>query len=130
MTTKTKKTPILVAAELKLTSDERNALNRLLVILEEFRKVDQKMPLQQAITLITASLNPGSTVSDLAKLAGNTLASASRHVEALGRYREVKDVGKELLIDDYDAIDRRVKVVNLTSKGVAFIRALMVHLQR
>lgn len=129
MTSKTQE-QALTAAFLKLTPEDRKELNRFMLILEQFRQIDAEMPLQQVITLITVALNPGVTVSEIARIAGNTLSSASRHVEALGPYRPAKKKGRELLIDDYDAVDRRAKIIHLTPKGVLVIKSLLNFLSR
>lgn len=120
-------TPALSSTPTKLTPEDRQALNKLVLILEEFRKIDQEMPLQMAITLLTVALEPGSTISDIAKVAGHKLASTSRHVEVLGPWRPAKNKGKGLMVDDYADMDRRRKVINLTPNGFRVIKTL-IHL--
>lgn len=119
---------ILAASDLPLTPEQREALGKLVLTLEEFRKVEPDIPVQQVITFLTVALHPGSTVTALASLAGTTLSSASRHVENLGPYRPVKKKGKGLLVDDYDANDRRLKGIKLTPGGVRIVKSLLHYL--
>lgn len=97
------------------------------MILEEFRKINPEMPLQQALTILTIAAEPGMTVSDLAKKAGLTLASVSRHCEALGPANPAKGVGLGIIAYDYSPTDRRAKIVNLTPAGHRAVRSL-IHL--
>lgn len=101
------------------------ALHRLSLILDEFRKVYPEMPMQMAASLITVAVNPGLTVTEVAKLAGNTLSSTSRHMEVLGPYNEVKKMGLGIIEYSYDAADRRRKVVVLTPAGTRVFKTLV-----
>lgn len=112
---------------LRPTVEDRVALGRLVMILDEFRKVNPEMPLQQALTILTIAMEPGLTVSDVAKKAGLTLASVSRHLEALGPHNPSKGVGLGLVAYDYSPTDRRAKVVSLTAAGLRSVRSL-IHL--
>lgn len=104
---------------------ERTALLRLILILEEFRKVNPEMAIQQALTLLTAASEPGLTVTDLAKKAGLGLASTSRHVEVLGPHRPAKNIGLGLLSDDFHDTDRRRKIIRLTPAGQRTVKSLI-----
>lgn len=101
------------------------ALHRLVLILDEFRKIAPEMPLQQAITLLTVAAHPGETVSEVARLSGNTLSSTSRHIEFFGPRNTAKDLGLEMVVYDYSAVDRRKKVVVMTPKGQRTVNSLI-----
>lgn len=106
------------------------SLHRLALILDEFRKVYPEMPMQMAASLLTVAANPGLTVTDVAKAAGNTLSSTSRHMEVLGPYNETKKMGLGIIEYSYDAADRRRKVVVLTPAGERIFNSLVDLIKR
>lgn len=101
------------------------ALGRLLLILNEFRKAYPEMPVQMAATLVTVAHYPGLSVTELANLSGNTLASCSRHLETLGPYNEVKKVGLGLIEKGYSPSDRRKQIHNLSPAGASLVRSVV-----
>ena len=69
---------------------------------------------------------PGLSVTELANLSGNTLASCSRHLETLGPYNEVKKVGLGLIEKGYSPSDRRMQIHNLSSPaGASLVRSVV-----
>ncbi|MCA0324057.1 MAG: MarR family winged helix-turn-helix transcriptional regulator [Proteobacteria bacterium] len=112
----------------KLTIEERIATNRLYAVLEELGGVHPNMTVAQLKTLVAAALNPGSTVTELGKLTGTTLSSASRHVDALGPLQATRKIGMDLVTSDYDALNRRRKVVQLTADGYRLLRAVLMRM--
>lgn len=103
----------------------RITIDRVVRILEEFRKHYPEMPIQTGITLLTAAVNPGITVLELGKKAGIAKSAISRHMETLGPHNPAKDIGLGLLSLDYDLMDRRKKLVNLSPTGMKLIDAVI-----
>lgn len=109
----------------ELTVGARVTLDRVVLILEEFRKHYPEMPVQMGVTLLTAALNPGLTVLELGKKAGIAKSAVSRHMETLGPHNPVKDVGVGFLSLDYDLRDRRKKLVHVSPAGMSVIDAVL-----
>lgn len=95
----------------------------------EIRRLDSEMPLQQIhCLLILATDDEGMSLTDLAKKAGITLATASRYVAALGKINRHREEGLKLVEAFEDPMERRKKIIRLTGLGKAFIqRSLGVH---
>lgn len=111
--------------QMDLTVGARITLDRVVLILAEFRKHYPEMPIQMGITLLTAALNPGIPVLELGKRAGLARAAISRHLETLGPHNPAKDVGLGLVSLNYDLLDRRKKLVHVSPAGMAVIGAVI-----
>ena len=84
------------------------------------------MPIQQAKCLfIVATEEDGMSLSDIAKKAGIPLATASRYIGALGKINRHKQEGLQLIESFEDPMERRKKIIRLTSKGKVVIRKLL-----
>lgn len=92
-------------------------LNKLLGIIEEFRKIDPEMPMQRAATFVHVCLHEGCTMLEIVEAVGQSQASASRNVAALSKWQRQRRVGPDLINAEEDPYERRRKVVTLTSKG-------------
>ena len=93
-------------------------------LVEEYRKLNNEMPVQQMATLLTIALESGITVTDLATKAGLSLAAASRNVEVLGPFQPKRNVGMGLIQGDYSEDDRRKKTLTLTAKGWRVVNSI------
>ena len=101
------------------TEKKRKLVRKALRFLEEFKKLDPEMPLQQAITFIEVALanGEGISVSDLAVRVGNATSSTSRNVAILGDYGRGKSPALQVLKAVTNPLDRRSQLVKLTPKG-------------
>lgn len=104
---------------------DQEALNKLMAIIEEFRKVNSEMTLQQAMSLLWIAKEQGDTISSLCNKVGVSLAGASRHVEVLGMPSTKQPDAAGLIQADYDDLDRRKKVLVLTSDGYRVLNSLI-----
>ena len=96
------------------------ALERAILFVEEFRKVDTEMPMQTAAILLQVAKKPGMTMMDLSKAVGLGKSAVSRNVAKLS-----DEFGKGLLTFREDLMDRRNKVVHLTPEGERTLRTLL-----
>jgi len=88
--------------------------------------IEQDMPLQQAKCLfIVAQEVDGMSLSDIAKKAGIGLATASRYISALGKLNRHRQEGLKLIESFEDPMERRKKIIRLTSKGRIAIQKLL-----
>lgn len=105
------------------TLNEVQVTQVLIQTLQEFReKVDPEMPLQQLLTLLVAARDPGVTMQDVMKELDVSSASVSRNVAKLGRVDRHHEPGFDLVTAYEDPMERRRKVVDLTSHGKQLIR--------
>lgn len=85
-------------------------------------KVGPEMSLQQLHCLLVIATEPdGTSLTDLASKVGITMATASRYVAALGKVDRHHRDGLNLVEAFEDPLERRKKIIRLTSKGKAFI---------
>lgn len=106
---------------------KRKLLRRALRVMEEFKKLDPEMPLQQMMTLIEVALadsDEGISVTDLAARVGNSQSSASRHVAILGDFGRGKTPALQVVKASVNPMDRRVQIVKLSHKGQMVINHL------
>lgn len=85
---------------------------------------DPTLTITHLNSLLMVALNPGLTITDLARVGRITLATASRHVARLG-----SPDGLGLLTIDISQ-DARIKPLRLTRKGLKVIRAAVGELRR
>lgn len=106
---------------------KRKLIRKMLRLLEEFKKLDSEMPLQQIVTLVEVALanEEGISVSDLAVRVGNSTSSTSRNVAILGEYGRGKSAGLEVVKAVVNPMDRRYQLVKLTPKGQRVIDQLV-----
>jgi DNA-binding MarR family transcriptional regulator len=95
-------------------------------LLESISAINPEMPLQQARCLfIVAESEEGLSLSDIAKKAGIGLATASRYIGALGKINRKKEEGLQLIESFEDPMERRKKVIRLTTKGRVAVRRII-----
>ena len=105
---------------------DRLTINRLMRILDEFRKGYPGITVDQAMTLLWIAAEPDSTQIAIADQAGISRAAINRHVEVLGPVRTKlgKTIGSDLITNDVDDVDRRKKVLRLTPQGERIVKSL------
>ncbi len=96
---------------------EINALNRLLLVVEEFRKIDPQLPPQMAAVFIYVCGHDGCSVSEIERGLGVSQSSASRSAAALGSTHRSGKAGFGLLEERADPVDARKKLLFLTHQG-------------
>jgi DNA-binding MarR family transcriptional regulator len=94
-------------------------LTRIMMILEEFRKIDPELPMQIALIFVLIARKPGISQKELIQLTGLGRSSVSRTVALLS-----KELGKGFVTMREDPADRRSKVVTLTPEGERLSRSL------
>lgn len=107
------------------TTSQQHVLAALIDALEELRKLDDEMPIQTAVTFLTAALKPGCSMKELSDRIGLGQSSASRNVSTLAKWKSPGRPGHEVLETAEDILDRRRKVVDLTPKGKRIIDSIV-----
>ena len=89
-------------------------------------RIESEMPLQQLhCLLLIAQADEGLSLTDLSKKAGIGLATASRYVAALGKQNRHREEGLLLVESFEDPMERRKKIIRLTTKGKAALNKLI-----
>lgn len=95
-------------------------------LIQGISQIEAEMPLHQLhVLLLIAQAEEGTSLTDLAKKAGIGLATASRYVSALGKQNRHRQEGLLLVESFEDPMERRKKIIRLTSKGKAALIKLI-----
>ncbi len=92
-------------------------IHQALKVIEEFRKIDPEMPIQQAAAFLYIVLHEGCTMKGVAGGLGMTQGSSSRNVAALSEWHRLKRPGAGLVEANADPYEMRRKVITLLPKG-------------
>ena len=92
-------------------------IHRALKVIEEFRKIDPEMPIQQASAFMYIVTHEGCTMKAVAEHLGMSQAASSRNVAALSEWHRLKRPGAGLVTSEADPYEMRRKVITLTPKG-------------
>lgn len=109
----------------KLEKREHTALMRMLAALEEFRKLDPEMPIQQAVTFLVIAANEGLSLREVAERTGQAHSSTSRNVAALGEVHRYGKPGHRVIAATEDPLERRKKTITLTHKGRTVLKTII-----
>jgi len=101
-----------------MSSIKTNQARKLLRCLEEFRRLDPEMPVQQVVTFLTVALNPGVSLVQIAAMTDQAESSASRNVAVFSKLNRHKEKGFALIEGVPDPMELRRKVHTLTPRGV------------
>jgi DNA-binding MarR family transcriptional regulator len=87
-----------------------------------FREIDKDMSVGETIAFLQIAVGEtqdggGMSVTELSKTLEMPLATASRHVLALGQMDRHHAPGKELISAQVDLMERRKKILRLTPRG-------------
>lgn len=96
-------------------------LTRAILFVEEFRKIDPELPMHSALILLLIAQKPGINLKELTQATGLVKSSVSRNVASLSK----EYGGKGLITVTEDVIDRRNKVIKLTTEGERTVRSLL-----
>jgi DNA-binding MarR family transcriptional regulator len=112
----------------------RFALEKLLRALQVFRSDDRDMPIGEAVSFLFIALGEtptggGISVTDVSKQGDFSLASASRHAQALGLMDRHQRPGLAWVSDAVDPMERRKKVLRLTDEGRLAVAELVTALK-
>lgn len=113
----------------ELEKNERPALTALRGVIRTVRDdADAEMPAQTLMALLEIADDPGLTMKELETRLGLTTASVSRLVSRLSEWKSEKTGAKEpglnFVVRRPNPNDRRYQIVNLTPKGLSFVRKL------
>lgn len=104
----------------------KSALQKTTRVMNEFRKLDPEMAIQQVQTFIFCALNEPKDISvkDIADSLGFSQASASRNIASFTSWNRHRRQGHGLLDTREDPMNRSRKVITLTPKGKLVAQAI------
>ena len=115
----------------KVNEDEKVLILRLIQALEQFRSLDEEMPVQTMLTFLYGAKDQGINMTGLMNAASLKQSSASRNIQAWSDMNRHGDPGWGMVDHREDpAVSRREKVVELTQKGRGFLTRLLKPLMR
>ena len=91
-----------------------------------FREMDADLPLTTVAVFLTVVKNENMTMKEMSKFLNISQSSCSRNVAYLSQYHRLHKPGLNLLVSREDPMERRRKIVRLTSKGRRFVEKLGV----
>ena len=100
-----------------IVSEDQRLLERVNLILNAFKEVDETMPIQIAITFIEVAIHEGCSLTDIWKKTGWSQSTLSRHLLDLGERDRHKNVGLQLVESRRDPAELRKNIYTLTLKG-------------
>lgn len=99
-------------------------LRRVLLILEELRKLDAELPAQQAVALLVIALEEGMTQQKVATLVGASKSAAQRMFDKLSDRGVNGRPGLDLIEVRAGIQDARERLAYLTPKGRRVVQTL------
>lgn len=100
--------------------------HEVLKLLSGIRQVDPEMPVAQAMCLfVIAQAEEGLSLTELSKKVGIGMATASRYVASLNNITRYKTEGLRLVESFENPLERRKKVIRLTTRGKIAIRKIL-----
>lgn len=100
-------------------------MDGLVKVFTKLKGLDTDMTLAQALCLLLIARYEGLSLSELAAKAEVGMASASRYVSAMGKPGPRNKHALGFVTSTEDPLERRKKIIGLTSKGRAFINQLL-----
>jgi DNA-binding MarR family transcriptional regulator len=104
---------------------DKAVAQKLLTVLNEFRKIRPTMPSQYIYTFVLVAMNEGMGVQDYAELADVSQSVMTRNLLDLGVRNRHKEPGFNLVLQRMDPMDMRKHQTFLTPEGKALWRRLL-----
>jgi hypothetical protein len=112
----------------KIDEETKAALEKVFRALEVFRFGDRDMPIGEAVGFLAIAMaetdDSGLSVTELSQKCDFSLASASRHMQALGQLDRHRRPGLEWVKDETDLMERRKKILRVTPQGRRVVQQL------
>lgn len=112
--------PMTATGSLLKNPQNSTEIQKILLLLREFQKMDPEFPLQYAICLLQIARGEGLSLTELAQRSSMALSTVSRIVGALSQFRQIGQP-YELVRVEICAGERRKKELYLTDKGRALV---------
>lgn len=109
-------------------------VRRAILLLEEFRKIDPVMQMQQALTflMVAEAGEEGLPMLELQRRLGVSSSTASRNASALSKvhWRDPSKEGYDLATREENPLDRRNKVLRLSARGKRILNTVNALLEK
>ena len=110
--------------------EKQGALNhkeirKVILVIEELRKVHADINANQVLSFIAIAANPGITTGDIIRAIGYGSVAVARPVQILKKTHRSGQQGLDLIYEKTDLIDRRVKHLYLNSNGLRIWNSIL-----
>lgn len=109
----------------QIERSEKATLRTWIEMLQRVRREIGDIPVQMLATLLEAAVEEDLSIQDIELKLKMTKAAASRNVMALTQLNARREEGYGLLLTREDGLDRRRKLVALTSRGERVVKSLL-----
>jgi DNA-binding MarR family transcriptional regulator len=107
-----------------VSADQRSLLKNTLAALKPFKNLRDTMPLQCAATFLLVASEEGLNVNAYAKRAGIRPPLMTRHLADIGKTNRYHEEGFGLVEQFDNVLDRRERLIRLTTKGRNLVREI------
>lgn len=111
------------------TQHERE-LRRMYAALDEFKRINPVMPVQQAMAFLMVALNEGSGLKELTEMMEVKLPTMSRHLIDLGPRNRRMEPGHQLVESRQDPMELRKNQYTLTLRGKHLVEKVAAKLKQ
>jgi DNA-binding MarR family transcriptional regulator len=108
---------VKVSSKLSVPAEQRAVLKSQLNALKPFRAVREAMPLQYVVAFLLVATEENQNVTEYAKRAGVSQSLMTRHLSDLGEVNRYHEAGFGLVEAYDDMMDRRNRLIRLSTKG-------------
>jgi DNA-binding MarR family transcriptional regulator len=99
-------------------------INKYLKIFDVFQMLDVEMPIGQIVFFLNAAKLEGASLREVAEASDVKMTTASRYLANLSKVDRFHREGLDLLTSHENPMNRRMKVIELTPKGIAVLAKL------
>ena len=112
-----------------ITPEQRQTIKAMNIAVEPFRKIRETIPLQYVTAFWLVAAEEGLNVTEYAKRAGISQSLMTRHLSDLGAVNRYHEEGFGLVEAYEDLMDRRNRLMRLTTKGQGVVWKMCEHVQ-
>lgn len=99
-------------------------INKYLKIFDVFRMLDVEMPIGQVVFFLNVAKMEGASLREIAEASDAKMTTASRYLSNLSKVDRFRKPGMDLVKSYENPMNRRMKIIELTPKGIAVLARL------
>jgi DNA-binding MarR family transcriptional regulator len=114
-----------MSEQMKLTAEERTAVNTAMSFLDAFFAINPKMPMSHARAFLLVAMGEGQSVQEYASKLGVAQSVMTRQLLDIGEMSRTREPGYNLVVKRVDPMDLRRHTVWLTVRGRALFHKVV-----
>lgn len=99
-------------------------VNKYLKIFDVFRMLDVEMPIGQIVFFLNVAKMEGASLREISEASDAKMSTASRYLASLSKMDRFRRPGLDLVTSYENPMNRRMKIIELTPKGLAVLAKL------